>query len=139
MDECTYGRLFGDCQTSQGVFKLIKIPSEGERTSLINPSQEEEHKKAVDAVHCDAYVDGQLIHLVVDTGSTGSLISKSFLDKLGRTIEAPSNINLVDVNGGKRRSLGKIKNLPINIKGTIIPINVDVSEAANYSVIVEND
>ena len=93
----------------------------------------------MDAVHCDAYLDKQLIHLVIDTGSTGSLISKSFLAKLGRTIEEPSNINLVDVNGGKRRSLGKIKNLPINIKGTIIPIDVDVSEAANYSVIVGND
>lgn len=84
-------------------------------------------------------MDGQLIYLVIDTGSTGSLISKTFLDKLGRTIDEPSKVNLMDVNGGKRRSLGKVKNLPINIKGTTIPIDVDVSEATNYTVIVGND
>ena len=100
MDECTYGRLFGNRQTSQGVFKLIKVPLEGEHTSLwTNPSNEE--KKAVDAIHCKAHLNGQLIYLVIDTGSTGSLVSKTFLDKLGRTIDEPSKVNLMDVNGGK--------------------------------------
>jgi hypothetical protein len=98
-----------------------------------------ENQKAVDAVYCDAYLDGKPIYLIVDTGSTGSLISKVFLDKIGRTIDTPSTVNMVDVNGGKKRSLGKVKQLPINIKGTIIPVDVDVSESASYSVIVGND
>jgi hypothetical protein len=75
----------------------------------------------------------------VDTGSTGSLISKVFLDKIGRKIEESSTIKMVDVNGGKRQSLGKIRNLSINVKGTTIPIDVEVSEAADYTVIVGND
>jgi predicted aspartyl protease len=98
-----------------------------------------EQQKAVDAVYCDAYVDNHPIYLIIDTGSTGSLISKGFLDKIGRTIQEPSTVNLVDVNGGKKRSLGKIRNLPINIKGTTIPVDVDVSESMNYTVIVGND
>lgn len=93
----------------------------------------------MDAVYCDAYVDNHPLYLIVDTGSTGSLISKAFLDKIKRKIDGPSSINMVDVNGGKRRSLGKVKDLPISIKGTIIPIDMDVSEANNYSIIVGND
>ena len=75
----------------------------------------------------------------MDTGSTSSVISKPFLDEIGITIDEPSSIKMVDINGGKKRSLGKVKNLPINIKGTTIPIDVDVSESKNYSVIVGND
>ena len=56
----------------------------------------------MDAVYCDAYVDNHPIYLIIDTGSTGSLISKGFLDKIGRTIQEPSKVNLVDVNGGKK-------------------------------------
>ena len=93
----------------------------------------------MDALYCDAYIDGNPIYLIVDTGSTGSLISKKFLDWLGRKIDTPSTINMVDVNGGKKRSLGKVKDLPINIKGTIIPIDVDVSESPNFSILVGND
>jgi hypothetical protein len=122
----------------------MRVPSEGERTSTTkNPSTDEsekqEEQKAMDAVYCDAHVDNHPIYLIVDTGSTGSLVSKGFLDKLKRTIDGPSNINMVDVNGGKKRSLGKVKNFPINIKGTIIPVDVDVSESNNYTVIVGND
>ena len=75
----------------------------------------------------------------MDTGSTSSVASKSFLDSIGIKIDEPSSIKMVDINGGKKRSLGKVKNLSINIKGTIIPIDVDVSEANTYSVIVGND
>jgi len=93
----------------------------------------------VDAVYCDAYIDDKPIYLIVDTGLARSLASKAFLDKIGRTIDTPSPIKMVDINGGKKRSLGKVKQLPINIKGTIIPIDVDVSESTYYSVIVGND
>src|SRR5581483_4627092 len=48
-------------------------------------------------------------------------------------------VNLMDVNREKRRFLGKVKDLPINIKGITIPIDVDVSEATTYTVIVRND
>ena len=93
----------------------------------------------MDAVYCDAYVENHPIYLIIDTGSTGSLITKGFLDKIGRKIQESSSVNMVDVNGGKKRSLGKIRNLPINIKGITIPVDVDVSESTNYTVIVGND
>jgi hypothetical protein len=93
----------------------------------------------VEALYCDATIDNHPIYLIVDTGSTSSVISKSFLDSLGRTIDEPSSINLVDINGGKKRSLGKVKDLPITLKGTTIPITVDVSESKQYTIIVGND
>ena len=93
----------------------------------------------MDALYCDANINGHHLYLIVDTGSTGSLISKKFLDWLGWTIDESSTVNMVDVNGGKKQSLEKVKNLSISIKGTTIPIDVDVSESPNFSVLVEND
>ena len=132
------------CQSHKPVFKLLRIPSEGGSTyTIINPSTEttigSEDQKAVDAVYCDAYIDNNPIYLIVDTGSTSSIISKSFLDSIERTIDEPSSINMVDINGGKKRSLGKVKNLSINIKRVTIPIDVDVSKSKNYTVIVGNN
>ena len=108
-------------------------------TSNSSETSEPTEPKAVDAIYCDATIDDHPLYLIVDSGSTSSIISKPFLDILGRNIDEPSTINMVDINGGKKRSLGKVKDLPITIKGTTIPITVDVSESKHYSVIVGND
>ena len=133
-----------NCQPHKPAFKLLRIPFKGRSIhTIINLSTETtigfENQKTVNAVYCDAYIDNNPIYLIVDTGSTSSVISKSFLNSIERTIDEPSSINMVDINGGKKRSLGKVKNLPINIKGVTIPIDVDVSESKNYTVIVGNN
>ena len=79
------------------------------------------------------------IYLILDSGSSGSIISKSFLEKLNRPIEAPSHINMIDINGGCTRPLGKVTNIPIQLDGVIVPINVDVSESKDYFIVAGND
>ena len=88
---------------------------------------------------CMAQVDGATVQLILDSGSSGSVISKQFLEKVGRKVDQPSNINMIGINGEKRKAQGEIKSLPIVVQQQLLPINVVVSEATGYDVLVGND
>jgi deoxyuridine 5'-triphosphate nucleotidohydrolase len=86
-----------------------------------------------------AQVDGATVQLILDSGSSGSVITKQFLEKVGRKVDQPSNINMIGINGEKRKAQGEIKSLPIVVQQQLLPINVVVSEATGYDVLVGND
>ncbi|CAJ0648430.1 9416_t:CDS:2, partial [Entrophospora sp. SA101] len=66
-----------------------------------------EHPQTVpDCVTCDAEIWGTKVKAIVDTGSSGSIISKQCLDQLKRKIEESSNVSLIGINGQKHRPLG---------------------------------
>src|SRR6185369_3232160 len=90
-------------------------------------------------MYCTAKVDGQWIQLILDSGSSGSVITKSFMEKINRKIDRQSSINMVGIHGDKKKALGEISNLPITIQDNLLPIDVVVSEATGYDVLVGND
>jgi hypothetical protein len=96
-------------------------------------------EKPVDAMYCNAKVNEQLTHIILDSGSVGSVITKDFAKQIGLEISEPSRVNMIDIHGGRKRSLGKIKGVPIDIKGCIMEIDMDVTEAKEYSVLIGND
>jgi hypothetical protein len=113
------------------------VPQEGERTNItINPS---ELPKAVEAVYCNATVDNKPIYLILDSGSAGSVMSKSFLQQLGRKIESASTITMINIQGGRSRPLGRVNNIPLQINGVEVPINVDITESTDYYIVAGND
>ena len=91
------------------------------------------------ALCCSAMVNGIPITLIIDSGASGSIISKSFIDDHGITIERPSNVTMTNINGERRVPLGAIDNFPISVGTITAPIKVDVTEAKTYSVIAGND
>ena len=46
---------------------------------------------------------------------------------------------MVKIHGDKKKALGEISNLPITIQDNLLPIDVVVSEATGYNVLVGND
>src|SRR6266487_2124741 len=46
---------------------------------------------------------------------------------------------MIGINGEKRKVLGKIESLPIVVQQQLLPVNVIVSEATSYDILVEND
>ena len=110
---------------------------EGEHTSYYsNPSITSE---AVEAIYCYAAVDGKPIYLILDSGSAGSVMSKSFLQQLGRKIESASTITMINIQGGRSRPLGRVSNIPIQINGIEIPMDVDITESKDYYIVAGND
>ena len=59
-------------------------------------------------MYCKAKVDGQEIELILDSGSSGSVVTQKFLEKVGRKIDQVSNINMIDIHGGKKKALGEV-------------------------------
>ena len=77
--------------------------------------------------------------MIVDTGSAGSVVSLRFLQDIDMEIDKPSNIYMIDINGERRKPLGMVSNLPIEINGQIIPIDAIVTGATSYCALVGND
>jgi hypothetical protein len=90
-------------------------------------------------MYCKAKVDGQEIELILDSGSSGSVVTKKFLEKVGRKIDQPSNINMIGIYGDQKKALGEVNHLPIIIKNAEFSIKAVVSEAQDYDVLVGND
>ncbi|CAG8820074.1 11188_t:CDS:2, partial [Gigaspora margarita] len=65
-----------------------------------------------------------------------SLISYEFLKKIRKEIDKPSVRNLIDVHGQKKYPLGVVENLLIVVNKVEVPIDVEVTEAKDYAIIV---
>src|SRR5581483_1952180 len=61
------------------------------------------------------------------------------MKKIGRKATRPSNVNMVGIHGDKKKAIGEIEQLPIKIQSVDIPINVVISEAQGYDVLIGND
>ena len=61
-------------------------------------------------------IEGEETEVVIDTGSGCSLISKHYLETIGRIIDQSTNMDLIDVNGNRKRALGKSR-IGISVDG----------------------
>src|ERR1043165_4967476 len=128
-------------QVGNELIKGIRKPTTRTKTKgihLASGDNNEEDEKST-ALYCDASIKNIRIPLIIDSGSAGRIISLSLLKDLGFEIDRPSNTVMVNVNGERRRPLGAVTKIPLNIQGRIIPFNAIVTEAASYSAIVGND
>ncbi|CAG8826071.1 30980_t:CDS:2 [Gigaspora margarita] len=93
----------------------------------------------IEVTYCKATVEQCSIYLILDTGSCKSLVSYDFLKKIKKNINKQSLQNLIDVHGQRRHPLGVVKNFLIKVNKIEIPINIEVTEAWEYTVIVGTD
>ena len=93
-----------------------------------------------DCVTCDAEIWGTKVKAIVDTGSSGSIISKQCLDQLKRKIEESSNVSLIGINGQKHRPLAIVRNVHVTLNSKHpIEVTMQVTEATNYELILGVD
>ncbi|CAH1770388.1 15299_t:CDS:1, partial [Entrophospora sp. SA101] len=118
-------------------FKSIKVLPKGDGSA----KNTNEHPQTVpDCVTCDAEIWGTKVKAIVDTGSSGSIISKQCLDQLKRKIEESSNVSLIGINGQKHRPLGIVRNVHVTLYNKHpIEVTMQVTEATNYELILGVD
>ncbi|CAG8634586.1 3369_t:CDS:2, partial [Diversispora eburnea] len=87
------------------------------------------------ALYCNANIMGNNIPLIVDSESSGSVVSSHLLKKLGIQIDCPSFINMINIHGESKRALGEISDFPFVVGGVKIPIDVVVTDAYSYQAI----
>ncbi|KAG9284503.1 hypothetical protein G9A89_014107 [Geosiphon pyriformis] len=79
------------------------------------------------------------IDLILDSGSSISVIAKHFLEAIGRKIDEPSTRPMTNVHGDKKKGLGIAKAIPVHINDISIETDMEVSEAKKYTIIVGNE
>ena len=67
------------------------------------------------------------------------MISYQIVKELGLKIDTCSSSLILSATRPSIRPLGIIKNLPIEIKGITIPLDVEVMNAISYSLFLGND
>ena len=92
-------------------------------------------KKVQDAMFGEAIVFGEHINVIFDTGSKGCAISKQFLDCKKQSIDGPSSIKLIDIQGNRVTPSGEKNNVQINIEGIDISADMVVTESKDYNII----
>jgi len=100
-----------------------------------------EHPQTIsDCVTCEAEIWGTKVKAIIDTGSSGCIISKQCLDQLKRKIEESSNVSLIGINGQRHRPLGIVRNVQVTLNGKqLVEIVMQVTEATNYELILGVD
>ena len=74
--------------------------------------------------------------MTVDTGSVGCTVTNNLLKRLGRKIQEPTDIILVQISGEDHHPLGQVKDLPIVIDELDFPTNSVVTDVTFYELIV---
>ncbi|KAG9294707.1 hypothetical protein G9A89_008186 [Geosiphon pyriformis] len=93
----------------------------------------------VTSLICKAQVAGYFIDLILNSGSSVSVIAKHFLEAIRRKIDELSIWPMTNVHGNKKKDLGIAKAVLIHINGISIETDMEVFEAKEYTIIVGNE
>ena len=90
-------------------------------------------------VKCNIKIKDKPYQAIIDSGASISMISYQIIKELGLKIDTYSSSLILSATGPSIRPLGIIKNLPIEIEGITIPLNIEVMDATSYSLLLDND
>ncbi|KAG9305329.1 hypothetical protein G9A89_007824 [Geosiphon pyriformis] len=80
--------------------------------------------KPITVMYTDAKVEGQSIKLILDSGSTGSIITRQLMDQLDRQVDRAASTRIITADGAIKTPISKIDDFPFKINGIMTPIKV---------------
>ncbi|KAG9299890.1 hypothetical protein G9A89_005419 [Geosiphon pyriformis] len=86
-------------------------------------------QKAIMAMYTEAKIEGKTIHLILDSGSTGSIITYQLMQQLKRNVNQPVQTVIVTADGMKKTPVGEIDNFLFTLDEITIPVKVFVMDA----------
>jgi 8-oxo-dGTP pyrophosphatase MutT (NUDIX family)/predicted aspartyl protease len=103
------------------------------------PAYTSQKEKVEEALYGEAIVYGQPVNVLIDSGAVGCIIAKRFLQKVDRDIEGPTNIRIIDVTGQRTAPLGKVFQVPIQIRDIKVYMDMIVTDSSEYNVLLGNE
>ncbi|KAG9298724.1 hypothetical protein G9A89_012792 [Geosiphon pyriformis] len=88
---------------------------------------------------CKAQVAGYFIDLILNSRSSVSVIAKHFLEAIGRKIDKSSIWLMTNIYDDKKKGLGIAKAVSVCINSISIKTDMEVFEAKEYTIIVNNE
>ncbi|KAG9298327.1 hypothetical protein G9A89_002815 [Geosiphon pyriformis] len=96
-------------------------------------------QKAITAMYTEATVERKPIHLILDSGLAGSIITYQLMQQLKRNVDRPAQTVIVTADGIKKTPVGKIDDFLFTIDKITISVKVLVIDAPQYQALVRND
>ncbi|KAG9288066.1 hypothetical protein G9A89_017661 [Geosiphon pyriformis] len=87
-------------------------------------------QKAITAMYTEAKVEEKPIRLILDSESTGSIITYQLMQQLKRNVDQPAQTVIVTADGMKKTPVEEIDNFPFTLNGITIPVKVLVMDAS---------
>ncbi|KAG9295509.1 hypothetical protein G9A89_013538 [Geosiphon pyriformis] len=88
--------------------------------------------KPITVMYTDAKVKEQSIKLILDSGSTGSIITRQLMNQLGCQVDWAVSARIITADNATKTPIGKIDNFPFKVNGIMTLIKVLVMEATQY-------
>jgi hypothetical protein len=88
---------------------------------------------------CKGQVGGWTIDIILDSGSSTSIISKKFLEHLNKTATRKSDRMITGIHGNKRSSLGIIDNIAVHIGDVVVSTDMEIIDTVSYSMVLGTD
>ncbi|KAG9293558.1 hypothetical protein G9A89_005561 [Geosiphon pyriformis] len=134
----TFGQLMTHPQFKKDLYKLLIPKKKTPKTNKCLCQAGLADNSNVTSLICKAQVAGYFIDLILNSGSSVSVIAKHFLEAIGRKIDEPSTRPMTNIHGNKKKGLGIAKAISVRINGISIETDMKVSEAKEYTIIVGN-
>jgi len=91
------------------------------------------------AMRCHVNIKGQQVIAVLDSGAAVSIITAKLMRKLGLRIDRDSKTIVVTANGAREKALGTIINVKITLQNIAIPIDLQVIESKDETLLLGTD
>src|SRR5207248_943542 len=88
------------------------------------------------STRCLANLEGNEINTIIDTGAAVCTITRKLSEKLGISPEMSSDIVVTTADGGKHRSLGRIRKLHFLLEGVKTYATVEVIESKHDEILI---
>ncbi|KAG9307171.1 hypothetical protein G9A89_016999 [Geosiphon pyriformis] len=134
----TFGQLMTHSQFRKNLHKFLIPKKKTLKTNKCLHQAGLADNSNVTPLICKAQVAGYFINLILDSGSSVSVIAKHFFKAIGRKIDKPSTRPMTNVHGDKKKELSIAKAIPVRINGISIETDMEVSEVKEYTIIVGN-
>jgi hypothetical protein len=130
----TWADVFEIPSFRKSLFEALRKPKEKEIKLA-----DQEYSLKTTALKCNVSIGEYTVPTIVDSGAAISIITREAMEQLGYEIEEASKSIILPATGKRTQPLGVIRDLPITIQGQTIPIDVEVIEAATYSLLLGNN
>ncbi|KAG9284418.1 hypothetical protein G9A89_023675 [Geosiphon pyriformis] len=92
-------------------------------------------QKAITAMYTKTEVEEKTIRLILNSGSTGSIITYQLMQQLKRNVDRPAQTVIVTADGMKKTPVEEINNFPFTLDGITISVKVLIMDAPQYQAL----
>ncbi|KAG9295794.1 hypothetical protein G9A89_009023 [Geosiphon pyriformis] len=118
---------------------IFPFEFEANKSSFLLSNAATNEQKAITVMYTKAEVKGKTIHLILDSGSAGSIIIYQLTQQLKRNVDRPAQIVIITTNDIKKTPVGEIDNFPFTFDRITILVKVLVMDAPQYQALIGND